>query len=559
MSLHRGRRSGMAQTVCVVLSLAARQAPARDSTDLLAAEQLYAEFLNSYGARETIDSGLVNQVDGKDRDYWAGRFATQKQTLTTSLERLTSARSSQEDAAVLASLKSGLADFGGTTTAAPEGRCSDASRPAEPEGVLRAALLACFREIGNHIQFAGHEMTRVAVLQLLESLEPEATRKQLFLALRPLWEAVDGDDGPTSPYRRRIAAAAAEARTQGSPIDGAARSLGLTAPELESALLDVLEVWRRVAVVGQVEPWDYRFRYAAASRALNPLLTRESLRPKMLRYFRDLGADPIPMRVTYDLDPRAGKTPFAYTDLIRIGQSIDGAWRPAAVRVSESVESAGLFTLDEMIHETGHAVHFMAVRARPAYFEPDNFLAEAFANVPAWSLYEPEWQRRYLGRTVCRAVGLRERYALAMLDIAWTVFEIRMLREPNSSPNRVWTDLTSHYLGIVPHPDWAWWALRTQLVDTPGYMANYGAGAILTAAMRERIRQSIGSFDAGNARWYPWVSEHILRYGSELPTEELVARLVGGKISAQALIADIRGVAASDPTCAAADRPRQGQ
>jgi Zn-dependent M32 family carboxypeptidase len=146
-----------------------------------------------------------------------------------------------------------------------------------------------------------------------------------------------------------------------------------------------------------------------------------------------------------------------------------------------------------------------------------------------------------------------------MLDIAWTVFEIRMLREPNSSPNRVWTDLTSHYLGIVPHPDWAWWALRTQLVDTPGYMANYGAGAILTAAMRERIRQSIGSFDAGNARWYPWVSEHILRYGSELPTEELVARLVGGKISAQALIADIRGVAASDPTCAAADRPRQGQ
>jgi hypothetical protein len=538
----------------LVASFQARAA--RDDAALLAAENRYAVFLDAYGARETIDSGLIAQVDGRDRSYWASEFAANKRALEVQLERLASVRLNPDDAAVLASLRGGLADFGGSSTSAAEGRCADASRADEPNSVLRAALLACFREVGNHVQFDGHEMTRVAVLQALQSLEPEARRKQLFLALRPLWQAIDADDGPSSPYRRRIAAAA-EAGANGSPIDGAARSLGWTPGALQSALLEVLEAWRTTAVQGEVEPWDYRFRYAAASRKINSRLTRASLQPTMSRFFGDLGANLGPMDVTYDLNPRAGKTPFAYTDFIRIGRRIDGTWRPARVRVSESVESAGLFTLDEMVHETGHAVHFMAIRTRAAYFEPDNFLAEAFANVPAWSLYEPVWQRRYLGWAVCRADGLRERYALAMLDIAWTLFEMKMLREPQASPNQVWADLTSHYLGIAPHPDLAWWALRTQLVDMPGYMANYGAGALLTADMRANIERAIGRFDAGNTQWYPWVSQHILRHGSELPTRELLEHELGRKPSAAALIADIRSMNVADATCESAQNARE--
>ena len=121
-------------------------------------------------------------------------------------------------------------------------------------------------------------------------------------------------------------------------------------------------------------------RYAAASHALNPLLSRETLQPMQMRFYDDLGADLRRLGVAYDLDPRSGKTPFAYTDFIRIGRWVDGAWRPARVRVSDSVESGGLFTLDELVHESGHAVHIMAIRARPAYFWPDDFLSEAFAS-----------------------------------------------------------------------------------------------------------------------------------------------------------------------------------
>ncbi|HWG71280.1 MAG TPA: hypothetical protein VN692_17820 [Steroidobacteraceae bacterium] len=535
---------------CAAGLVCASPANAGDASGLHEAEQRYAAFLDAYGAREAIDSGLLHQVDGKDRPYWDRRFATERHALEVSLRGLSGRALSGGDAALSASLQAGLAYFGDeSTSASPDARCADASRPATADGPLREALVSCFREIGNRIQFEGHEMTRVAALQLLQSLEPATRREQLFQALRPLWQAIDGDNGPTSPYRRVIASAAAEASAHGSPIDAAARSLGWSIPELESALVQVLEAWRTAAVVGEVEPWNYRFRYAAASHVLNPLLSREALQPIQLRYFGDLGADPRRLGVAYDLDPRAGKAPFAYTDFIRIGRQVDGAWRSARVRVSDSVESGGLFTLEELVHETGHAVHLMGIRARPAYFWPDMFLSEAFANVPGWSVYEPAWQQRYLGRAVCRGDGLRERYALAMLDVAWSLFEIQMLRDPKADPNRVWTDITSHYLGIKPHPDWAWWALRTQLVSTPGYMVNYGAGAILTADLRATIEQSIGPFDAGNPRWYPWLSAHLFRFGSELPTKQLLRQLLGRAPSPVALISEIRGMPASASTC----------
>ena len=34
-------------------------------------------------------------------------------------------------------------------------------------------------------------------------------------------------------------------------------------------------------------------------------------------------------------------------------------------------------------------------------------------------------------------------------------------------------------LGIEPHPEWSWWAIRGQLIDLPGYLANYALSAIV--------------------------------------------------------------------------------
>jgi len=76
-----------------------------------------------------------------------------------------------------------------------------------------------------------------------------------------------------------------------------------------------------------------------------------------------------------------------------------------------------------------------------------------------------------------------------MLDVAWALFEARMLRNPALDPNAVWTQITHRYLHIVPHPELSWWAVRGQLVHLPGYMVNYGLGAVLTADLREHVRK----------------------------------------------------------------------
>ncbi len=83
----------------------------------------------------------------------------------------------------------------------------------------------------------------------------------------------------------------------------------------------------------------------------------------------------------------------------------------------------------------------------------------------------------------------------------------------------------------MPHPELAWWALRAQLVRWPGYMVNYGLGAVLTADIRERIASEIGPFDTGNRRWYAWTSAHLLRYGSSLDACHAAAAILGATAS----------------------------
>jgi hypothetical protein len=339
-----------------------------------------------------------------------------------------------------------------------------------------------------------------------------------------------------------VAMAAAEAAGGRSEVDAAARSIGLETAEIERWLTQVLEAWRDVIGPRSVEPWDYSYVGGDANRRLGAVLSADGLLPANLRFYKELGADLEQLGVVFDLEPRPDKSPLAYTDFLTRGRMSAGVWRPSVARVVGTYPSGGLFSLNELVHENGHAVHVGAIRNRPAYMDwpPDTLLVEAFADVPSWSVYEPAWQRRYLGEEVPQAASLRALFSDVMLDVAWSLFEIRMLRDPEADPNAVWTEITSVYLGIVPHPEVPWWAMRVQLVGNPGYMVNYGLGAVLTAEIRQRVVQAIGSFDAGNPAWYGWVSDRLLRYGSQRDARSLLPELLGRPVSPAALLEQIR-------------------
>ncbi|QUD90461.1 hypothetical protein [Phenylobacterium montanum] len=530
-------------------ALALAAAPlAHAAPPLAKADQAYADWLDAGYAKSTIEAGTLTRIDGRGLTAWTRLKVVRGRRLKRLLGETAKMKLAGEDARALKRMQAALGAASTTppasTEEASERLCATASDQALAETRLSDALYACFERWGNHVPFEGRSIARATALELLQQLDAPARRKALFYALAPLWSRIDAADEPTSPYRRLVRLAAADARAQGgSAIEQAARTLGETQDQVEAQLTAALEAWRTVNPGPPIEPWDYWRRYAEGLAPLDAAIPAAAIPELNRRYYEDLGLDLTRLGVISDLGVRPGKAPLAYADFVRIGRQTPQGWRPARVRVSANVERGGLFVLNEIVHENGHAAHMMAVRARPAFFDlGDDLFVEAFADVTSWSVAEPAWQRRYLNLAAPDGVGRRALLANVMLDVAWGLFELRMLKAPDSDPNQVWTEITSTYLNIVPHPEIAWWALRVQLVEQPGYMINYGLGAMVTADLRDRFRRAVGDFDAGNPRWYPYASAHLLRFGAAAPTQDLLRGFLGRPVSIEPLLAMIRSL-----------------
>ena len=513
-------------------------------------ETAFLDYLDAVGAVGYIESGGTKSFGGKDLAAWKARRDRQRKQFDGALAQVEPGKLDAAERDAVASMRKSVADLeADDTTAGVQARtCADAQRRDLDYSSLRAALVSCYIEHGNHLQYDGGTIDRGTALQLLHVVDDRASRKAIFDAFVPLWTALNGHDQADSPYRRMIAMAAADARRNGSEIDAAARAIGVTTTDVERWLVQVLEAWRDANPADPIEPWDFRYLNGAANRELQDRIPAAALLPVNQRFYRDLGADLTQLGVVFDLESRPDKSPLAYSDFLVRGRTMNAEWQRPIARVLGTYPAGGLFSLNELVHENGHAVHVSAIRTRPAYMDwPDTLFTEAFADVPSWSVHEPAWQRLYLGAAVAEAASMRALFANVMLDVAWSLFELRMLHDPALDPNAVWTDITHEYLRVVPHPEIPWWAMRVQLAGNPGYMVNYGLGALLTAEMRASTAAAIGPFDTGNPRWYAWLSGQLLQYGSERDTRRLLQDLLGRPLSPDALLEQIRRCGAHNP------------
>jgi hypothetical protein len=110
----------------------------------------------------------------------------------------------------------------------------------------------------------------------------------------------------------------------GSDIEAAARDLGIKPEDVERWLEQILDTWRQVNPDRMIEPWDYRYVSGEADRALGNAIPPALLLPLNERYYKDLGADPEKLGVLYDIDPRPGKSPVTYMDVVTMGWTARG-------------------------------------------------------------------------------------------------------------------------------------------------------------------------------------------------------------------------------------------
>jgi hypothetical protein len=407
---------------------------------------------------------------------------------------------------------------------------------------LSSRMYACFGAAAGNLMFEGESLDRLTVFAKLATTEAPDRRRALFLSLAPVWNAVNGDGGVASPWRTLIRLSAARMRAAGNTVAARAVSLGVDPARVEPWLLAILARWRDNYAKAELEPWDFHFAAGAMERALAPRIPLHSIQALNDRVYRELGADPAALRIHYDIAFRAGKDPVAHTDFLSRPEPapLPGG-RGGEVRVSAAYRVGGPGNLAELLHETGHGIHIAAIRTRPAFADwPDSdVFSEALGDLVALDMYNPAWQRRYLGANVPPEQARFARYAGIALDTAWALFEIRMHRGPDLDPNQIWTDITREYLRIRAHPEWSWWAIRGQLVSNPGYMLNYALGAVLAADLRARTRELFGAQPWGDTSWYGKVAERLFRFGLEKPGREVIESYLGRPVSPDALLADM--------------------
>lgn len=533
-------------------------APARSGPTLDAAEALF-DSLRYLSDQLDVTRARVAEVSvhGVPVDSLAAAYGRVRPRLVEALSRVDTAGLGKEDRAALQRMRqvtrAWLGPDQGTPAVArverspacdidPSSYTSGAYGGAQPAlDSLTRRVFACYGRAAGTIVVGSDTLDRLTIFGLLGSTADRSRRERLFRALGPVWRSVNGDDGPDSPYRRMVALRREAWGSGPTPMEELARGFGIDAATAERWLVRALEAWRRALPDTLVEPWDYYRETGAAARRLSAGIPRDSLLPIVRRFYRSLGADPDALGIHYDLEPRAGKYPISYTTFGARPVRRDGRWVRAEPWVFAAYRTGGFSNLAELLHETGHGVHIASIRTRPAFdgWPDSDVFTEGIADLAALEAYEPAWQEAFLGDSVPLAASLRSKYGAVMLDLAWSLFEIRVHRPGAPSPNRVWTEITRDYLGIRPHPELSWWAMRGQLVESPGYMLTYALGAFLVADLRATLQRRYGDFAEGDPAWYGRVQEGLYRFGHSLPAAQVTRRFLGRDPGPGALLEDL--------------------
>ena len=385
-----------------------------------------------------------------------------------------------------------------------------------PSPRARAALYRRYGAGGRPLRVGRETIDRLTVLGRLATEPDPAARRDLFEALAPVWRAVDGDGGDAQSVPRLLRATAARW------ADGRLADRGERGRSRLRARTARGDVPRRSSRPGgpcigpdRIEPWDYRYCGRGGGRRLDALVPADRLLGDQRRATWRRSAR-IRDELGISLRRPAAARPPAHPGRVhardgRLGadQPATGPGRRARRGSSRRTRRAASATSRSCSTRAAMRCHGRPPDA-PGLPRVTRGDAPRSSRAPPTSSAGTSTSRRgsAAGWATPREPreALLDRYGAVMLDVCWALFEIVLHRHPDRRPNDVWSEITADGLGIEPHPEWSWWAVRGQLIDSPGYLANYALSAIVAAAVRARIaRASAGrgstAIRAGTGSW----------------------------------------------------------
>lgn len=230
-------------------------------------------------------------------------------------------------------------------------------------------------------------------------------------------------------------------------------------------------------------------------------------------------------------------------------------------------------TLFSTMHETGHALYELGVKqafersplagaASLAVHESQSRMWENLVgrSLPFWEYFYPEFQKRFpecvgdvdletfynginkVEPSLIRVDADEATYNMhIMLRLELEIGMVEGALQVKDLPE-IWNAKMEEYLGVVP-PDDAKGVLQDVhwASGLLGYFSTYALGNLISAQLWERINADISDLDGQFHRGefgalLAWLRENIHVHGRKYEPQELVQRLTGSKINADAYV-----------------------
>ena len=318
--------------------------------------------------------------------------------------------------------------------------------------------------------------------------------------------------------------------------------------ELDKLLTDVSEktknsnakvmngIKKDLAEAFNVKPEDlrnYHFGYLAGEdpeKAVNEAIkTKEEVVDISKKAYSGMGYDIDKLPIKLDLFPRENKNTHGFSFPIKAGKDAR-----ILANLTDNVSS-----VDTLMHELGHSVFTVKTNPDLPYMEQDttSTMTEAVAMMMgdmirteglAKDKISPETNEKFmksLGKEESTFVGS----SMAIID-----FERNMYKNPDQDLKQLWKDMGVKYKGRSEKDEPTnEWATIPHFLSHPAYYQNYFRASLIKAQLYDGLTKKLGKLTE-NKNTAKYLDENIFQYGGSKTDDEILKKVTGKKLSADA-------------------------